>query len=159
NRPQAPHHARRPRRHPSPPPPRGATPVKPDAGVRWAAQVLEALVACGVSDAVVAPGSRSTPLVLAAAAAARLTIHRVRDERSAGFFALGMARASGRPAVVICTSGTAPAHLYPAVIEASLSGLPLVVLSADRPFELMHAAAPQTIDQTKLFGDHVRQFV
>ena len=130
-----------------------------DATFGWATALFAALADCGVGDVVIAPGSRSTPFVLAAAATPRLRLHDVLDERSAGFFALGMARAGGRPPLVLCTSGTAPAHLYPAVIEAALAHLPLVVLSADRPFELAHAAAPQTIDQAKLFGDHARLFV
>jgi len=130
-----------------------------DGAFRWAAAILDALAGSGITDIIVAPGSRSTPFVLAAAASTRFRLHDVLDERSAGFFALGMARATGRPPLVLCTSGTAPAHVYPAVIEAGLTYLPLVVLSADRPFDLAHAAAPQTIDQTKLFGDHARLFV
>lgn len=107
---------------------------------------------------VLSPGSRSTPLVLALAAKEELEVVDVIDERSAAFFALGHARASGRPAVVVATSGTAPAHWYPALIEASESGIPLLLLSADRPSELMHCGAPQTIDQLGLFGRHVRFF-
>lgn len=104
------------------------------------------------------PGSRSTPLVLALAARPELEVVDVVDERGAAFFALGHARATGRLAVVVATSGTAPAHWYPAVIEASESGVPLLLLSADRPTELMNCGAPQTIDQTRLFGHHVRWF-
>ncbi len=104
------------------------------------------------------PGSRSTPLVLALAEQPALEIVDVIDERSAAFFALGHARMTGRAAVVVCTSGTAPAHWYPAVIEASEAGIPLVCLSADRPTELMHCGAAQTIDQRHLFGPHVRFF-
>lgn len=107
---------------------------------------------------VLSPGSRSTPLVLALAARDELEVIDVIDERSAAFFALGHARASGRPAVVVATSGTAPSHWFPALIEASESGIPLVLLSADRPSELMHCGAPQTIDQLGLFGRHVRFF-
>ncbi len=126
---------------------------------RWAARLIGALVEGGVAHVVVSPGSRSTPLVLALADEARLTAHVVLDERSAAFVALGVARASGRAAAVIATSGTAPAHWYPAVIEASESGVPLVLLSADRPWEAQHAASPQTIDQAHLFGRHVRRYV
>jgi len=104
------------------------------------------------------PGSRSTPLVLALAEQPNLEIVDVIDERSAAFFALGHARVTNRPAVVVATSGTAPAHWYPAVIEASEAGVPLVLLSADRPTELMHCGAAQTIDQRRLFGEYVRFF-
>jgi 2-succinyl-5-enolpyruvyl-6-hydroxy-3-cyclohexene-1-carboxylate synthase len=104
------------------------------------------------------PGSRSTPLVLALAERSDLELIDVIDERSAAFFALGHARVTNRFAVVVATSGTAPAHWYPAVIEASEAGIPLVLLSADRPTELMHCGAAQTIDQRRLFGEHVRFF-
>jgi 2-succinyl-5-enolpyruvyl-6-hydroxy-3-cyclohexene-1-carboxylate synthase len=99
-----------------------------------------------------------TPLALALARAPRLARRVVIDERSAGFVALGAARASGQPAALICTSGTAPAHYAPAVIEASLAGVPLLVVSADRPTALHGAGASQTIDQQRLFGGFVRRF-
>lgn len=104
------------------------------------------------------PGSRSTPLVLALAERDELEIVDVIDERSAAFLALGHARVTGRLAVVVATSGTAPAHWYPAVIEASEAGVPLLLLSADRPTELSGCGAAQTIDQRRLFGEHVRFF-
>ncbi len=110
------------------------------------------LVAAGVRDAVISPGSRSTPLVWAATRAAGLRCHCIIDERSAGFYALGQARISGLPSLLICTSGSALSHYFPAVIEARESSLPLIVLSADRPFELQHCGAHQTIDQTRIFG-------
>lgn len=110
----------------------------------------------GVTDAFVAPGSRSTPL--AVALAERLDTHVILDERSAGFSALGTALASGRPTVVACTSGTAGANLYAAVIEASHSGVPLLVCTADRPPELHDIGAPQTTDQMHLYGRAVRWF-
>lgn len=113
----------------------------------------------GVSLCVVSPGSRSAPLVLAAARTAGLEIWVAVDERSAAFIALGHARRSGRPVALLCTSGSAPAHYFPAVIEASEAGIPLIVLSADRPPELRNCAAGQTIDQIELFGNYVRQFV
>ncbi len=123
----------------------------------WAELIVASLTDAGVGDVVVSPGSRSTPLALALAAGpARL--HVIIDERSGGFFALGLARASGRPIALVCTSGTAPAHYLPAVIEASLTGLPLIILSADRPPELHGAGASQTIDQHHLFGRFVRRF-
>jgi 2-succinyl-5-enolpyruvyl-6-hydroxy-3-cyclohexene-1-carboxylate synthase len=126
---------------------------------RWAATLVDAFAAAGISDIVISPGSRSTPFVLAADAHARLRCHDVLDERSAAFFALGMARATGRPALFLCTSGTAPAHAYPAVIEAAHANIPLVVLSADRPFDLVGCGAPQTIDQIKLFGGFARRSI
>ncbi|MBX3269175.1 MAG: 2-succinyl-5-enolpyruvyl-6-hydroxy-3-cyclohexene-1-carboxylic-acid synthase [Sandaracinaceae bacterium] len=124
----------------------------------WADVLLGALAAAGVRDVVASPGSRSTPFVLAAARHPALTLRVVVDERSAGFFALGLARAGGAPPLLLSTSGTAPAHYYPAVIEASEAGLPLLVLSADRPAALVRAGAPQTTDQTRLYGVHARAF-
>ncbi len=122
---------------------------------RWAAAILGGLVNAGVKDVVVCPGSRSSPLALAAAAA-RVKVWPVVDERSAAFFALGLAKGRGAPAVVICTSGTAGAHFLPAVIEAAYGGTPLIVVTADRPWELQGFGAPQTIDQTRLFGAFAR---
>jgi len=110
------------------------------------------LVAAGVREAVVCPGSRSTPLALALRAAAGLRVRVLLDERSAGFFALGMARTSARPVVLLATSGTATVEFGPAVVEAQLSRVPLVVLTADRPAELRDRGAPQTIDQAHLYG-------
>ncbi len=110
----------------------------------------------GITDAVVSPGSRSTPLVVALAADPRLQVHVVLDERSASFTALGLALASGRPTVLGCTSGTAGTHFHGAVVEASLSGVPLIVCTADRPPELHDVGAPQTIEQPGLYGDAVR---
>jgi 2-succinyl-5-enolpyruvyl-6-hydroxy-3-cyclohexene-1-carboxylate synthase len=110
----------------------------------------------GLTDAVVAPGSRSTPIVIALDAEPRIRIHVVLDERSAGFVALGLALASGRPAVVATTSGTAAVELHPAVVEASHAGVPLIAVTADRPPELHEVGAPQTVEQTGLFGQAVR---
>ncbi|MEN9802263.1 MAG: 2-succinyl-5-enolpyruvyl-6-hydroxy-3-cyclohexene-carboxylic-acid synthase [Actinomycetota bacterium] len=116
----------------------------------------------GVRYAAIAPGSRSTPLALALMKAqestSSLTVDVFHDERSAAFSALGSAMASGLPAIVLCTSGTAAAHLHAAVIEADLSEVPMIVCTADRPPELRDVGAPQTIDQTKMFGDAVRWF-
>jgi 2-succinyl-5-enolpyruvyl-6-hydroxy-3-cyclohexene-1-carboxylate synthase len=123
-----------------------------------AAVVMGVLQKAGVGMCVISPGSRSAPLVLAAARTAGLKTWVAIDERSAGFLALGYARRSGQPVALICTSGSAPAHYFPAVIEASEAGIPLIVLSADRPPELRDCAAGQTIDQTRLFGDFVRHF-
>ena len=122
----------------------------------WSQLFFRCLASAGVTDVVCCPGSRSTPLALAADGEPGLRVTSVVDERSAAFFALGQARTTGLPTVVIATSGTAGAHFYPAVIEANEAGLPLIVVTADRPWELQHANASQTIDQRKLFGDHVR---
>jgi 2-succinyl-5-enolpyruvyl-6-hydroxy-3-cyclohexene-1-carboxylate synthase len=125
-----------------------------DAQSHWAQLLLTTLVEAGVQDAVISPGSRSTPLVWAACQIPALRRHAIIDERSAAFYALGQARVSGRPSVLICTSGTAPSHYFPALIEARQSGVPLIVLSADRPFEQQHCGAQQTIDQAHLFGGY-----
>ena len=116
------------------------------------------LAACGVTDVVVSPGSRSAPLAVSARNQERLRVTVQLDERVAGFCALGMAKASGRPVALVCTSGTAAANYLPAVVEAHHSGVPLVVCTADRPAELRDAGAGQTIDQVKLYGDHVRWY-
>jgi 2-succinyl-5-enolpyruvyl-6-hydroxy-3-cyclohexene-1-carboxylate synthase len=117
------------------------------------------LVAAGVTDAIVCPGSRSTPLALALRTAPGLRVRVMLDERAAGFFALGLARTSGRPVVLLATSGTAAAEFHPAVIEAELSRVPLVVLTADRPPELRDRGAAQTIDQERLYGRAAKWFV
>jgi len=122
------------------------------------AAFVDELARCGVEHACTSPGSRSTPLVLALAREPRLRAHSHVDERASGFFALGVAKASGRPVAVTCTSGTAAANLAPAVIEASEARVPMIVLTADRPAELREVGAGQTIDQIKLYGDAVRWF-
>lgn len=106
----------------------------------------------GTRHVVISPGSRNAPLILGALSTHGLVCHSALDERSAGFFALGLARASGHPVVLICTSGSAVAHYLPAVIEAHHSGVPLFVLSADRPSSLQACGAPQTIDQSGILG-------
>ena len=129
-----------------------------DANTALARAFVDEWVRGGVEHAAVAPGSRSTPLALALAADDRIHLHVHLDERSAAFFALGAARSTGRPAVVLCTSGTAAANFHPAVLEAWHARVPLVVCTADRPPELRDTGAGQTVDQLKLYGDAVRWF-
>lgn len=128
------------------------------SATRWAETLLAGLVEGGVRSAIVSPGSRSTPLTHAAAITRGLRVRSIIDERSAGFFALGEARVTGAPSLLIATSGSAAGHYLPAVLEARHAGLPLIVLTADRPFELQHAGASQTTDQLHLFGRHARGF-
>lgn len=121
----------------------------------WSSVLVETLVRRGVTHAVVSPGSRSTPLTMALVQNAGIEAVPVLDERSAAFFALGLAKQTRRPVVLVCTSGTAGAHYFPAVIEAQESGVPLIVITADRPPEMRDCASGQTIDQQKLFGRFV----
>ncbi len=123
---------------------------------RWAATLVGALVGGGVVHAVISPGSRSTPLALAFADRHDVKCWSVIDERSAAFFALGLSKSTGTPASVVCTSGTAGAHFLPAVMEADQGGTPLILLTADRPWELHGFGAPQTIPQVGLFGRYVK---
>jgi 2-succinyl-5-enolpyruvyl-6-hydroxy-3-cyclohexene-1-carboxylate synthase len=124
----------------------------------WARALVDELCAAGASVAAVCPGSRSTPLALACAGEPRLSVRSVVDERSGAFFALGAAKATGKLALVVATSGTAGAHFYPAILEAEASRVPLFAVTADRPPELHGFGAPQTMDQQHLFGTHVRFF-
>lgn len=124
----------------------------------FVATLVDEWARAGVTDAVVCPGSRSTPLALALAADGRLRLHVHHDERAAAFMALGIGLASGRPAVVLTTSGTAAVELHPAVVEASMAAVPMLVCTADRPPELRSVGAPQTIDQDHLYGHAVRSF-
>jgi 2-succinyl-5-enolpyruvyl-6-hydroxy-3-cyclohexene-1-carboxylate synthase len=121
--------------------------------------LVDELARCGMRYACTSPGSRNTPIVLSLVRDRRVRCFSHVDERCAGFFALGAAKASGRPVAVTYTSGTAAANLLPAVIEAREARVPLIVLTADRPPELRDVGAGQTIDQLKLFGDAVKWFV
>jgi 2-succinyl-5-enolpyruvyl-6-hydroxy-3-cyclohexene-1-carboxylate synthase len=123
-----------------------------------ASAMVSELARCGVRHATVSPGSRSTPLAVALWREPAIDVSVIVDERSASFFALGAAQATGRPVAVLCTSGTAAANLHPAVCEADESSVPLIVLTADRPPELRDIGAGQTIDQLKLYGSAVRWF-
>jgi 2-succinyl-5-enolpyruvyl-6-hydroxy-3-cyclohexene-1-carboxylate synthase len=130
----------------------------PNLNYAWAMLMVEELVRNDVTCFCIAPGSRSSPLTAAAAnhPGARTIVHY--DERGLAFFALGHAAASKQPAVLICSSGTAAANFFPAVIETSKKKLPLILLTADRPPELQNTGALQTIDQTKIYGDYARWF-
>ena len=120
---------------------------------------VDELVRCGMTHAVTSPGSRNAPLALTLAGRAELDAVSVIDERCAGFVALGMAKASGRPVAVTCTSGTAAANLHPAVVEAHEARVPLIVMTADRPPELREVGAGQAIDQIELYGSAAKWFV
>jgi 2-succinyl-5-enolpyruvyl-6-hydroxy-3-cyclohexene-1-carboxylate synthase len=121
--------------------------------------LVDELARCGMEHAVTSPGARNAPLALTLAAEPRIRAHSVVDERAAGFVALGIAKASGRPVAVACTSGTAAANLLPAVVEAYEASVPLIVLTADRPPELREVGAGQAIDQVKLYGSFAKWFV
>lgn len=130
-----------------------------DANATYCAALVDQWVRCGLSAAFVAPGSRSTPLALALAERSDIRLELFHDERSAGFAALGWGLATGTPAVVLCTSGTAATHFHGAVAEAGISCVPMLVCTANRPPELWGVGAPQTIDQTDLYRGSVRGFL
>ncbi len=130
----------------------------PNRNTAWARVFVDELTRSGFGHAVIAPGSRSTPLVLALARHPEVQTHISHDERSAAFFALGLAKRQRRPAAIVTTSGTAVANLHPAIIEARQAEVPLLAFTADRPHELRDTDANQTVDQVGLFGDTVRAF-
>ncbi|MTH54405.1 2-succinyl-5-enolpyruvyl-6-hydroxy-3-cyclohexene-1-carboxylic-acid synthase [Bacillus mangrovi] len=129
-----------------------------DAHTKYLAGFVNEMALQGLTDAVISPGSRSTPLAILLAEHPSVQTHLQIDERSAAFYALGMAKKLRRPIVLLCTSGTAAANYFPAVIEASLSNVPLVVLTADRPHELRDVGAPQAINQNEMYGSYVKWF-
>ncbi|QTD42668.1 2-succinyl-5-enolpyruvyl-6-hydroxy-3-cyclohexene-1-carboxylic-acid synthase [Sporosarcina sp. Te-1] len=114
------------------------------------------LVHAGINRAVISPGSRSTPLAYAFASSDQMETHLQIDERSAAYYALGLAKASGEPVVLLCTSGTAVSNYHPAITEAYYARIPLIILTADRPHELREVGAPQAIDQINIYGKHVK---
>ncbi len=128
-----------------------------NANATACATLVDEWVRCGVRHAVIAPGSRSTPIAIAIASRSELTVHVIHDERVAAFVALGIGL-DGVPAVLVCTSGTAAVNFHPAVVEAGLSEVPMIVATADRPPELRGIGSPQTIDQIELYGRSVRWF-
>lgn len=130
-----------------------------EALTSYIAAFVAELVKNGVEDVVVSPGSRSTPMAMVMAEHPELRVHIHVDERSAAFFALGIAKVSQKPAALLCTSGTAAANYYPAIVEALYSRVPLIVLTADRPHELRDVGAPQAINQIHLYGKNVKWFV
>lgn len=125
----------------------------------FATSLVAALADHGLAHVCISPGSRNTPLIAAFAAENRIIKWPILDERSAAFFAVGLSRATQKPVAIACTSGTAAAEYHPAVVEASQSEVPLIVLTADRPGELRNVGAPQTIDQIRLFGSSTKLFV
>ncbi|MHC5249780.1 2-succinyl-5-enolpyruvyl-6-hydroxy-3-cyclohexene-1-carboxylic-acid synthase [Enterococcus sp. LJL90] len=125
---------------------------------RYLLAFIHGLRQAGVTQAVISPGSRSTPLALLLYRDPTIQTHILVDERSAGFFAVGLAKSSGEAIALVCTSGTAAANYYPAICEAKASNLPLVVLTTDRPPELRNVGAPQAMDQQNLYGNQVKQF-
>jgi len=129
-----------------------------DEAALYCADLVAGVADAGVDIAFISPGSRNTPLTLAFAAEPRIRDVSIRDERSAGFAAVGYGKATGTPAAVVCTSGSAATHYFPSVVEADQAAVPMIVLTADRPASLRGTGAPQTMDQLDLYGSHVKTF-
>lgn len=127
--------------------------------MQFCTDLVAGLADGGVTVVFISPGSRNTPLTLAVAREPRLRDINVRDERSAGFMAVGFGKSTGEPAAVLCTSGSAATHYFPAIVEADQDAVPLIVLTADRPLHLRNTYAPQTMNQAELFGTHVKAFI
>ncbi|HEY4602227.1 MAG TPA: 2-succinyl-5-enolpyruvyl-6-hydroxy-3-cyclohexene-1-carboxylic-acid synthase [Cerasibacillus sp.] len=125
---------------------------------RYVGNFVDELVASGLRDVIISPGSRSTPLAMTFVQHSEIKEWILVDERSAAFFALGLAKETKRPVALVCTSGTAAANYFPAIVEAYYSRVPLIVLTADRPHELRDVGAPQAIEQIKMFGEYVKWF-
>ncbi|MDK1019182.1 MAG: 2-succinyl-5-enolpyruvyl-6-hydroxy-3-cyclohexene-1-carboxylic-acid synthase [Actinomycetota bacterium] len=132
---------------------------KANTDTRYTTDLVAGLADAGVDTVFISPGSRNTPLTIAFASEPRIRDISFRDERSAGFAALGYGKAAGRPAVAVCTSGSAATHYFPAIVEADQAGSPLIVLTADRPSRLRGTGAPQTMNQIDLYGSHVKAFI
>lgn len=130
-----------------------------EALTRYVASFVDELVQVGVTEAIVSPGSRSTPMAILMAEHPDMNVTINIDERSSAFYALGVAKATKKPVAILCTSGTAAANYFPAIVEAYYSRVPLIVLTADRPHELRDVGAPQAIDQNQLYGNHAKWFV
>jgi 2-succinyl-5-enolpyruvyl-6-hydroxy-3-cyclohexene-1-carboxylate synthase len=130
-----------------------------DSFTQYVANFVDELVSSGVEKVVISPGSRSTPLAILMAEHPGLTCYINIDERSAGFFALGIAKSQQKPVALLCTSGTAAANYFPAIVEANYARVPLLVLTADRPHELRDVGAPQAIDQLHMYGQYAKWFV
>jgi 2-succinyl-5-enolpyruvyl-6-hydroxy-3-cyclohexene-1-carboxylate synthase len=130
-----------------------------EAITRYVASFVDELVQVGVTEAIVSPGSRSTPMAILMAEHPDMNVTINIDERSSAFYALGVAKATKKPVAILCTSGTAAANYFPAIVEAYYSRVPLIVLTADRPHELRDIGAPQAIDQNQLYGNHAKWFV
>jgi len=130
-----------------------------EALTRYVASFVDELVQVGVTEAIVSPGSRSTPMAILMAEHPDMNVSINIDERSSAFYALGVAKATKKPVAILCTSGTAAANYFPAIVEAYYSRVPLIVLTADRPHELRDVGAPQAIDQNQLYGNHAKWFV
>ncbi len=127
--------------------------------LEWARNTTETLYRLGLKNVCISPGSRNTPLTLAFIEHKKINCYSIIDERSSGFFALGLAKTSQNPVALITTSGTATANLYPSIIEANLSRVPLLILTADRPLNLIGTGENQTINQYDIYGHQVRSFI